>query len=104
MKNVLWFIKTKFVRYSLLLIICVSILAYIIPLIGKQHELNKIQTQIKIVEEKIEYNKQQRLSCSTNMELWNKDNKVNNKIVEELKTQYNNMVGFTEAWQPETSK
>jgi septal ring factor EnvC (AmiA/AmiB activator) len=103
MNYVLTFIKTKFVRYLLLIIVLIVLFAYTIPLIKKQHQLNKIQTQIEMVESKIEQNKQKWLNCDANMKLWNKDNNDNKKIVEELKTQYNNMVGFTSALQPQVA-
>ncbi len=101
MRHVFSFIKTKFVLYFILLIISVAFVAYSVPMIVKQHELNKLQNQIQLIEAKIESNKQERLNCEANMALWNKDNELNRKMVIELETQYNNMVGFTEAWQPE---
>jgi len=71
------------------------------PIIIKEHKLNKIKSQIERIEEQIEYNKQQWLNCDQNMKLWNEENESNRNIVNELKANYNNMVGFTEAWQPE---
>lgn len=71
------------------------------PIVIKEHRLNKIKSQIEKVEKQIEYNKQQWLNCEQNMKLWNEENESNRNIVNELKVNYNNMVGFTEAWQPE---
>ena len=70
------------------------------PVVIKEHKLNKIKSQIEEVEAQIEYNKQQRLNCDTNMKLWSEENELNRWIISELKVNYNNMVGFTEAWQP----
>ena len=78
-------------------------LYHTIPLMINEHNKNKILHEISEVERNIELNKQQRLNCSTNMELWNNDNEKNREIVKELQEQYNSMVGFTQAWQPELS-
>jgi len=43
----------------------------------KEHKLNKIKSQIEEVEAQIEYNKQQRLNCDTNMKLWSEENELN---------------------------
>lgn len=83
--------------------VLISILCLVLrwPIVVKEHRLNKIKSQIERVEEQIEYNKQQWLNCDQNMKLWNEENESNRNIVNELKVNYNNMVGFTEAWQPE---
>ena len=69
-------------------------LYHTIPLIITEHKKNQILNKISDAERIIELNKQQRLNCSTNMELWNNQNEENRKLIEELKTNYNNMVGF----------
>lgn len=83
--------------------VLISILVLVLrwPIVVKEHRLNKIKSQIERIEEQIEYNKQQWLNCDQNMKLWNEENESNRNIVNELKVNYNNMVGFTEAWQPE---
>lgn len=83
--------------------VVISILVLVLrwPIVVKEHKLNKIKSQIERIEEQIEYNKQQWLNCDQNMKLWNEENESNRNIVNELKVNYNNMVGFTEAWQPE---
>ncbi len=83
--------------------VLISILVLVLrwPIVVKEHKLNKIKSQIERIEEQIEYNKQQWLNCDQNMKLWNEENERNRNIVNELKVNYNNMVGFTEAWQPE---
>lgn len=83
--------------------VLISILVLVLrwPIVVKEHKLNKIKSQIERIEEQIEYNKQQWLNCDQNMKLWNEENESNRNIVNELKVNYNNMVGFTEAWQPE---
>lgn len=83
--------------------VVISILVLVLrwPIVIKEHKLNKIKSQIERIEEQIEYNKQQWLNCDQNMKLWNEENESNRNIVNELKVNYNNMVGFTEAWQPE---
>lgn len=83
--------------------VLISILVLVLrwPIVVKEHKLNKLKSQIERIEEQIEYNKQQWLNCDQNMKLWNEENERNRNIVNELKVNYNNMVGFTEAWQPE---
>lgn len=83
--------------------VVISILVLVLrwPIVIKEHKLNKIKSQIERIEEQIEYNKQQWLNCDQNMKLWNEENESNRNIVNELKVNYNNMVGFIEAWQPE---
>jgi hypothetical protein len=78
----------------LIILLCLWIF---IPLAIKQHKLNKITTNISQIEKQIEFNKSQRLSCETNMKLWNKENESNRVIINDLKQQYNEMVGFTSA-------
>jgi len=68
---------------------------------AKEHKQNKIRKEIEIVELRIEKNKQERLNCEANMKLWNQENEENRVILNELKEQYNSMVGFTSAWQPQ---
>ena len=62
---------------------------------AKEHKQNKIRKEIEIVELRIEKNKQERLNCEANMKLWNQENEENRVILNELKEQYNSMVGFT---------
>ena len=93
--------KTNKIIFWLAILIPIIVLVLYWPTIVKEHQLNKIKKQIEKVELKIEANKQERLNCETNMVLWNKENESNRGIVNELKINYNNMVGFTEAWQPE---
>ena len=64
---------------------------------AKEHKQNKIRKEIEIVELRIEKNKQERLNCEANMKLWNQENEENRVILNELKEQYNSMVGFTSA-------
>lgn len=91
--------KTLF--YWILLLLLGFFLYQVIPLMAKEHKQNKIRKEIEIVELRIEKNKQERLNCEANMKLWNQENEENRVILNELKEQYNNMVGFIEAWQPE---
>lgn len=90
----------KILFYSIFVGIIASLLYFVVPVIKKEHELNKIRWQIEKIESQIEYNKNQWLNCDTNMKLWNEENEMNRWIVDELKRNYNDMVGFTSAWQP----
>lgn len=101
MKNLF---KAKYLVYVICLGIIVWFFIYTIPLIQKQHQISKLKQEITMYESKIEGNKQQWANCDTNMKLWNSDNIANQKIVNELKTNYNNMVGFTEALQPQVAE
>lgn len=69
-------------------------LYHTIPLVINEHKKNQILNKITDAERTIELNKQQRLNCSTNMELWNNQNEENRKLIEELKLNYNNVAGF----------
>ncbi len=91
----------KKIIYISAVVISILVLVLRWPIVIKEHKLNKIKSQIERIEEQIEYNKQQWLNCDQNMKLWNEENERNRNIVNELKVNYNNMVGFTEAWQPE---
>ncbi len=91
----------KKIIYISAVVISILVLVLRWPIVIKEHKLNKIKSQIERIEEQIIYNKQQWLNCDQNMKLWNEENERNRNIVNELKVNYNNMVGFTEAWQPE---
>lgn len=69
-------------------------LYFAIPLMINEHQKNKILNEISEVERNIEFNKQQRLNCSTNMELWNNENEQNRRLIDELKANYNKIAGF----------
>lgn len=94
----------KLVFYIIFIVLFGFFLARAIPDMINDHKKNDILQQIQQVELKIEANKQERLNCEANMKLWNNDNEKNRGIINELKTKYNSMVGFTSAWQPEMSK
>jgi len=87
----------KLAFYFLLVILFVGFLAYTVPMIKEKHELNKIKHKIETEVQKIELNKQRRLNCSVNMELWNQENDESRAMITHLKEQYNNMVGFSQA-------
>lgn len=91
--------KFKIWAYVIWLLLLARFLSQAIPATIHSHKLNKIQNEITLYEEQIESNKQQRLNCSTNMEIWNNENEQNRKIIEELKTNYNKIAGFTQASQ-----
>jgi len=87
----------KILLYVLFISLVAFFFSYTIPLMIREHEKNKIMTEISQIELQIEHNKQQRLNCSNNMEMWNNDNDKNRKMIDELKSKYNEMVGFTGA-------
>ena len=87
----------KILFYTIFIGLIIFFLSYVIPLIKKEHELNKIRNQIEKIEMSIEANKQQRLNCNDNMRLRNEENEHNRQILQELKLNYNSMVGFTGA-------
>ena len=91
--------KQKLVFGLIALVVFIFVLCLYIPLWIKNHNIKVLQKEIQKVEAQIEYNKQQRLSCETNMKLWNDENNANRELVAQLKEQYNEMVGFTQAWQ-----
>lgn len=87
--------KLKKLILPIIIILWVGFFLYhTIPLVINDHKKNKILNEISEVERKIELNKQQWLSCSTNMELWNNENEQNRKLIEELKANYNKIAGF----------
>lgn len=88
------FNRKKIAFYGVIMF-CIWMFFYIsVPLMVKEHQKNKILNEIELIKNKIEYNKQQRLNCSTNMELWNSENEQNRKLVEELSAKYNQIAGF----------
>jgi septal ring factor EnvC (AmiA/AmiB activator) len=89
--------KKAVIIVSILSILLIGLsLRVFIPLAIKEHNLNKIKNQIELLENQIEYNKQQWLNCDTNMKLWNEENDEKRETLKELKTDYNNIVGFIE--------
>lgn len=91
--------KFKIWAYVIWVLLLARFLSQAIPATIHSHKLNKIQNEILLHEEQIEANKQQRLNCSTNMQLWNNENEETRKIVQQLKEKYNSMAGFTQASQ-----
>ena len=71
------------------------LLLILVPFVAKQIQLVYLRTQIEIIETKIEKNKHEWLSCEANMKMRNNENTTNREMVNELKTKYNEMVGFT---------
>lgn len=93
----------KFLNRNTFLIVIsllvITLLLYIsIPLVIKEFKLKDIQKDIERVEAKIERNKQERLNCDANMRLRNDENNDNRKMIDELKNEYNSIVGFTSDW------
>lgn len=91
--------KEKIIMWWIALAVFILVLCLYIPLWIKNHKIRMLQKEIQKVEAQIEYNKEQRLNCETNMKLWNDENNANRELVAQLKEQYNSMVGFTQAWQ-----
>ena len=96
--------KTKeFLKRNALTIIvtCLWFILWVIiyPIINHHIEVTKIKNQIEEVQLQIELNKEQWNTCLENMDTWHAENEQNRQILNDLMLQYNDMVGFTTAWQ-----
>ncbi len=73
------------------------LLGLYIPLAKKDLQLRGIRKDIQRIEAQIELNKTQWANCDANMKLRNEENNANREMLDNLKKEYNEMVGFTEA-------
>jgi cell division protein FtsB len=89
--------KTMWIIVGSLSATIILLLCLLVPLAKSWYQRHTLQKEIQKVEQQIELNKAKRAECSTNMQLWNSDNDKNREMLENLKKQYNDMVGFTEA-------
>lgn len=90
--------KKKLIIYGIASVIFILFLVIIIPIINHHLEVTKIKNQIEEVQLRIELNKEQWNVCHENMNTWHTENEENRQILNDLMNQYNEMVGFTQAW------
>lgn len=91
--------KTMLIVLGSMSALIILLVCLLVPLAKSWYERHALQKEIDKVEQQIELNKAKRSECSANMQLWNSDNDKNREMLKELKEQYNEMVGFTQAWQ-----
>lgn len=91
--------KVMAIISTVLAVIVIAFLFYIIPVIKHNIAVNNIKHQIEEVQLQIELNKEQWNTCLENMDTWHAENEQNRQILNDLMLQYNDMVGFTTAWQ-----
>ena len=89
--------KKQIIIYSIIGAVFLVLLAMFIPLAKKDLQLRSMRKDIQKIEAQIELNKAQWATCDANMKLWNEENNANREMLENLKQEYNDMVGFTGA-------
>lgn len=90
--------KVLIIASAIILVIIIIFLIVVTPIINHHLEVVKIKNQIEEVQLKIELNKEQWNVCHENMNTWHTENEENRVILNDLMNQYNEMVGFTQAW------
>ena len=90
--------KKQIIFYGVIWLVFLVLLVLYIPLAKKDLQLRSMRKDIQKIEAQIEFNKEQWANCNANMKLWNDENNANREMLENLKREYNSMVGFTEAW------
>lgn len=90
--------KKRLIGYGIAAVVFILFLIIVIPIIKQDLAVKSLRKQIEEVQLKIELNKEQWNVCKENMELRHTENEENRVIINDLMNQYNEMVGFTQAW------
>lgn len=90
--------KKKLIGYGIAAVVFILFLIIVVPIIKQDLAVKSLRKQIEEVQLRIELNKEQWNVCHENMELWHTENEENRVILNDLMNQYNEMVGFTQAW------